>query len=60
MVLETTWHTPTGWLVVNDALVVGPWRGEARSDRYRRVPGDQVAQGVLLRTATCIEGRSCC
>ncbi len=58
MVLETTWHTPTGWLVVNDALVVGPWRGEARSDRYRRVPSDQVAQGVLLRTATCTEGRA--
>ena len=26
MVLETTWHTPTGWLVVNDLLVVRPGR----------------------------------
>ena len=25
-VLETTWQTPTGWAVVRDALVVGPWR----------------------------------
>jgi GH15 family glucan-1,4-alpha-glucosidase len=58
MVVETTWHTPTGWLVVNDALVVGPWRGGVRSDRYRRVPSDRVAQGVLVRTATCIEGRA--
>ena len=23
-VLETTWHTPTGWLTVHDLLVVGP------------------------------------
>jgi len=23
MVLETTWHTPTGWLVVHDLLVMG-------------------------------------
>ena len=58
MVLETTWHTPTGWLVVSDALVVGPWRGGPRSDRYQRVPSDRVAQGVLVRTATCIEGRA--
>ena len=58
MVLETTWHTPTGWLVVTDALVVGPWRGGPRSDRYQRVPSDHVAQGVLVRTATCIEGRA--
>jgi GH15 family glucan-1,4-alpha-glucosidase len=57
MVLETTWHTPTGWLVVTDALVIGPWRGGSRSDRYQRAPSDRVAQGVLVRTATCIEGR---
>src|ERR1700751_847726 len=24
MVLETRWHTPTGWLVVHDFLVVRP------------------------------------
>jgi GH15 family glucan-1,4-alpha-glucosidase len=58
MVLETTWHTPTGWLVISDALVVGPWPGGPRSDRYQRVPSDRVAQGVLVRTATCIEGRA--
>jgi alpha,alpha-trehalase len=58
MVLETTWHTPTGWLVVTDALAIGPWRGGPRSDRYQRVPSDRVAQGTLVRTATCIEGRA--
>ena len=25
MVLETSWATPTGWLVVRDALLMGPW-----------------------------------
>ena len=25
MILETTWGTPTGWLVVRDVLVLGPW-----------------------------------
>ena len=58
MVLETTWHTPTGWLVVTDALAVGPWQGGPRSDRYQRAPSDRVAQGVLVRTARCIDGRA--
>ncbi len=25
MILETTWKSRTGWLVVRDALAVGPW-----------------------------------
>src|SRR5438045_9399255 len=29
-VLETTWKTPSGWVVVRDALTMGPWsRGDA-------------------------------
>src|SRR5580704_1775320 len=28
MVLETRWATPTGWLVVRDALIMGPWHHE--------------------------------
>jgi alpha,alpha-trehalase len=56
-VLETTWHTPTGWLIVRDLLVVGPAPTDERRDRYRRVPGDTMAQGTLLRIATCCSGR---
>ncbi|MFD4181625.1 glycoside hydrolase family 15 protein [Rhodococcus sp. NPDC058514] len=56
MVLETTWCLPTGWLVVRDALVMGPWHGTARPAEYRRPPADFVAQDMLVRTATCIEG----
>jgi len=56
MVLETTWHTPTGWLVVKDALVMGPAPTDTRRSDYRRTPADTVATGILLRTATCIDG----
>jgi alpha,alpha-trehalase len=57
MVLETTWHTPTGWLVVQDLLVVRPVQTEARRADYVRAPGDTAATGTLLRLATCIGGR---
>src|ERR1700722_7164009 len=39
MVLETTWHTPTGWLLVHDFLVVQPTADEARRPEYRRGGG---------------------
>jgi alpha,alpha-trehalase len=57
MALETTWHTPTGWLVVQDVLVIQPTGPGARRPDYRRAPGDSAATGTLLRLATCIEGR---
>ena len=44
-VLETTWHTPTGWLIVWDLLVMGPRPADERRERYRRVPGDTMASG---------------
>jgi GH15 family glucan-1,4-alpha-glucosidase len=56
MVLETSWHTPTGWLSVADLLVIGPSERGERPPRYRRVPGDESARGVLLRTARCDSG----
>ncbi|MGO9189066.1 MAG: trehalase-like domain-containing protein [Streptosporangiaceae bacterium] len=57
MVLETTWHTPTGWLVVHDLLVMGRTDGGHRRADYRRALTDFGATGVLLRTATCIGGQ---
>jgi alpha,alpha-trehalase len=57
MVLETTWGTPTGWAVVRDALLIGPWRDQAsRSASYQRVPSDHRAEQVLLRTVRCLSG----
>jgi GH15 family glucan-1,4-alpha-glucosidase len=57
MVLETTWHTPTGWLVVHDFLVVGPVEDDARRADYRRAPSDAAACGTLVRIASCIAGK---
>jgi alpha,alpha-trehalase len=57
MVLETTWSTPTGWLVVQDALVMGRWSGGERVAGHRRPPGDFTARGMLVRTATCTVGQ---
>jgi alpha,alpha-trehalase len=57
MVLETTWGLPTGWAVVRDVLLVGPWRhGATRSATHRRVPSDHSAERVLLRTVRCLNG----
>jgi GH15 family glucan-1,4-alpha-glucosidase len=57
MVMETTWETATGWLVVRDALLIGPWRHTAaRSATYTRVPTDYGAESVLVRTMECISG----
>ncbi|MGB9378340.1 MAG: glycoside hydrolase family 15 protein [Mycobacteriales bacterium] len=57
VVLETTWNVGEGWLIVQDALLMGPWRltDPARSD-YRRAPTDYAAEHVLIRTVRCING----
>src|SRR6059036_3752264 len=49
-VLETTWMTRMGWLIVRDALSIGPWHDEEeRSHTHRRAPTDDDAEHVLLR-----------
>ena len=57
MVLETTWHTPTGWLLVQDLLVMEPTERSKRRVDYRRAPSDYSPAGTLLRLATCLSGR---
>jgi len=57
LVLETTWQTPTGWLIVRDALIMAPWHNtDQRSKTHRRSPTDYDAAHVLLRTIKCIYG----
>jgi GH15 family glucan-1,4-alpha-glucosidase len=60
MILETTWMTPTGWLVVRDALVIGPWRERTAGSAtaHTRPPSDYEAHHVLVRTITCIHGQA--
>ncbi len=58
MVLETSWWTPGGWLVVTDALLIGPWHHEGeRSLTHRRAPTDYDAAHVLLRLIRCVNGQ---
>jgi GH15 family glucan-1,4-alpha-glucosidase len=54
--LETTWHTPSGWLTVYDVLVMGSPESDERRSTWRRVPTDFAALGTLLRIATCFSG----
>jgi GH15 family glucan-1,4-alpha-glucosidase len=55
--LETTWGTKTGWLIVRDVLLIGPWRHDReRSHTHRRSPTDYDAEHVLLRTLRCVNG----
>ena len=57
MVVETTWKVRTGWLVVRDALTVGPWHHTTeRAHRQRRAPNDWEADHTLVRTARCAQG----
>jgi alpha,alpha-trehalase len=58
MVLETTWLTPSGWLVVRDALTIGPWHGEKAEERspHTRPPTDNDADHMLVRMIECVQG----
>jgi GH15 family glucan-1,4-alpha-glucosidase len=55
--LVTSWKTATGWVVVRDALTMGPRRAEDTVTPHTRPPADEDADHALVRTATCIDGR---
>jgi GH15 family glucan-1,4-alpha-glucosidase len=55
-VLVTTWKTPTGWVEVHDALILGPRRGEDTVTPHTRPPTDEDAAHMLVRVAHCIDG----
>jgi GH15 family glucan-1,4-alpha-glucosidase len=58
LMLETTWKTKTGWLIIRDALCVGRWHHDRhRSAAWRRAPVDHEAEHILLRTVRCVNGR---
>ena len=56
-VLRTTWKTPSGWVVVRDALTMGPRRHEDEITPHTRPPADDDAEHVLVRTVECVEGQ---
>src|SRR5215831_18058069 len=56
-VLVTTWKTPMGWIVVRDALTMGPYAGADSVTPHTRPPADEDADHMLVRIIECIEGR---
>jgi alpha,alpha-trehalase len=55
-VLVTTWKTPSGWILVRDALTMGPWDHEDAITPHTRPPADDDADHMLVRTAECLDG----
>src|SRR3954449_5800385 len=55
-VLVTTWKTPSGWVVVRDALTMGPREREDSITPHTRPPTDDDADHMLVRTVECLEG----
>jgi len=55
-VLVTTWKTPSGWIVVRDALTMGPRDHEDEITPHTRPPADDDAEHLLVRTVECLEG----
>ena len=55
-VLVTTWKTPAGWVVVRDALTMGPRDHEDTVTPHTRPPADDDADHMLVRTVECLEG----
>jgi GH15 family glucan-1,4-alpha-glucosidase len=56
--LETTWRTPTGWVIVHDALTMVPRNAaEDTVTPHTRPPTDYDADHLLVRTIECVEGR---
>jgi GH15 family glucan-1,4-alpha-glucosidase len=56
-VLVTTWKSPSGWIVVRDALTIGPRDHEDKITPHTRPPADDDADHLLVRTVLCLEGR---
>ena len=56
-VLETSWGTSSGWIIVRGVLLIGPWHHEHdRSHTHRRAPTDYDADHVMLRLIRCVNG----
>ncbi len=54
LVIETTWVTDTGWVVIHDALTIAEWAAEGGG--RGRPDTEHESDRSLLRTMTCIDG----
>ena len=55
-IVATTWKTPTGWILVRDALTMGPRNHDDEVTPHTRPPADDDADHMLVRTVLCIGG----
>jgi GH15 family glucan-1,4-alpha-glucosidase len=55
LVIETTWSTGTGWVVVRDALSIAQW---IKQDASGESTAGYEADRSLVRVATCIDGEA--
>jgi alpha,alpha-trehalase len=57
LVIETTWVTDTGWVVVKDALTIADWAPPGDVENKRGRPDtEHESDRSLLRTIHCIDG----
>jgi GH15 family glucan-1,4-alpha-glucosidase len=57
MIVETTWMTPSGWMVVHDVFTIGLWHhGHSDETSHTRPPTDQDADHMLVRVLECTQG----
>jgi alpha,alpha-trehalase len=57
LILETTWLTPSGWLVVHDGLTIGSWQHDhADEGSHTRPPTDYDSDHMLVRMIECVQG----
>jgi GH15 family glucan-1,4-alpha-glucosidase len=56
-VLSTTWNTPGGWIVVRDALTMGPTEGDDKITPHTRPPADTDGDHMLVRLVLCLGGQ---
>jgi GH15 family glucan-1,4-alpha-glucosidase len=54
LVIETTWVTDTGWVVIHDVLTIAEW-ASAGGERGRP-DTEHESDHSLLRTMTCVDG----
>jgi GH15 family glucan-1,4-alpha-glucosidase len=54
LVLETTWSTEKGWVVIRDSLTIAEWSESGEGDDHEGISHE--ADFTLVRVAECIEG----
>jgi alpha,alpha-trehalase len=55
-VLATTWKSPSGWVLVRDALTIGLRDHDDKVTPHTRPPTDYDADHLLVRTMLCLDG----